>query len=224
MNICCCCFPLLSRLFPRCQTFFSLQKSTIFTNFYDSYEPTKQFRIQFHEKLMQTPTKAENRFLFLLFLPTKGGASYSPEYYINIRTGIHYFPKGNTTIDPNNRFKSGLNRIEEKNDEVKWKLFDFNYLLGRISHRIDIENLINDASRRLFLMVLKQLRLEWNNKNFPIGLNSKACLRDDKKVFELFFFYSLIKKQMRRILISFSLRIFIVNILSVECSLNIHTL
>lgn len=46
---------------------------------------------------------------------SRSGASYSPEYYINIRTGIHYFPKGNATID---RFKSGLNRIEEKHDEV----------------------------------------------------------------------------------------------------------
>lgn len=55
-----------------------------------------------------------------LFSPVfAGGASYSPEYYINIRTGIHYFPKGNATVDPgSNRFKSGLNRIEEKNDEV----------------------------------------------------------------------------------------------------------
>jgi hypothetical protein len=54
-----------------------------------------------------------------------GGASYSPEYYINIRTGIHYFPKGNAaTIDPaSNRFKSGLNRIEEKHDEVKIEFF-----------------------------------------------------------------------------------------------------
>ena len=54
-------------------------------------------------------------------LPFPGGCcSYSPEYYINIRTGIHYFPKGNNTTgtDASNRFKSGLNRIEEKNDEV----------------------------------------------------------------------------------------------------------
>lgn len=61
-----------------------------------------------------------------------GGASYSPEYYINIRTGIHYFPKGNATVDPaTNRFKSGLNRIEEKHDEVVRRCAisaDFNYL------------------------------------------------------------------------------------------------
>ncbi|CRK86932.1 CLUMA_CG000753, isoform A [Clunio marinus] len=60
-----------------------------------------------------------------------GGASYSPEYYINIRTGIHYFPKGNAAIEAgSNRFKSGLNRIEEKNDEQQFshkrtESFDF---------------------------------------------------------------------------------------------------
>lgn len=70
--------------------------------------------MQQHKKI------AENCCYLLISLFPLGGASYSPEYYINIRTGIHYFPKGNTTIDPNtNRFKSGLNRIEEKNDEVK---------------------------------------------------------------------------------------------------------
>lgn len=59
-----------------------------------------------------------------------GGASYSPEYYINIRTGIHYFPKGNATIDPgSNRFKSGLNRIEEKLDEVLKKIICLAILL-----------------------------------------------------------------------------------------------
>lgn len=57
---------------------------------------------------------------FFLSIFPGGCCSYSPEYYINIRTGIHYFPKGNTTTgtDASNRFKSGLNRIEEKNDEV----------------------------------------------------------------------------------------------------------
>lgn len=56
---------------------------------------------------------------FQSFHSFAGGASYSPEYYINIRTGIHYFPKGNATVDSGaNRFKSGLNRIEEKHDEV----------------------------------------------------------------------------------------------------------
>ncbi|KAL7016537.1 hypothetical protein ACKWTF_010049 [Chironomus riparius] len=51
-----------------------------------------------------------------------GGCSYSPDsYYINIRTGIHYFPKGNSILDyGNNRFKSDLNRIEEKNDETQF--------------------------------------------------------------------------------------------------------
>ena len=63
--------------------------------------------------------------LFLLASFT-GGCSYSPDsYYINIRTGIHYFPKGNATANDagNNRFKSGLNRIEEKNDEVIYSIF-----------------------------------------------------------------------------------------------------
>lgn len=67
-------------------------------------------------KLYSTAHKKLRFFFFA------GGASYSPEYYINIRTGIHYFPKGNATIDPGaSRFKSGLNRIEEKNDEVRKK-------------------------------------------------------------------------------------------------------
>jgi hypothetical protein len=62
----------------------------------------------------------KNIFSFGFFFSSlAGGASYSPEYYINIRTGIHYFPKGNASADAgSNRFKSGLNRIEEKNDEV----------------------------------------------------------------------------------------------------------
>uniref|UniRef100_A0A182RQH0 Uncharacterized protein n=1 Tax=Anopheles funestus TaxID=62324 RepID=A0A182RQH0_ANOFN len=74
-----------------------------------------------------------------------GGCSYTPEYYINIRTGTHYFPKGTTlpgalhgrttaafertgsTIPPNastgshhengSKFKCALNRIEEKHVE-----------------------------------------------------------------------------------------------------------
>ncbi|XP_058833760.1 uncharacterized protein DDB_G0283357 [Topomyia yanbarensis] len=59
-----------------------------------------------------------------------GGCSYTPEYYINIRTGTHYFPKGLTTCsggtgvgsgsgtyENGNKFKCGLNRIEEKHVE-----------------------------------------------------------------------------------------------------------
>ncbi|XP_055528642.1 uncharacterized protein LOC129720839 isoform X2 [Wyeomyia smithii] len=62
-----------------------------------------------------------------------GGCSYTPEYYINIRTGTHYFPKGLTAcsggagvgaggaagggFDNGNKFKCGLNRIEEKHVE-----------------------------------------------------------------------------------------------------------
>nr|XP_029722371.1 hornerin-like [Aedes albopictus] len=67
-----------------------------------------------------------------------GGCSYAPEYYINIRTGTHYFPKGLTGCsgigvggftgsgggggsghDSNgtSKFKCGLNRIEEKHVE-----------------------------------------------------------------------------------------------------------
>lgn len=70
------------------------------------------------EKNFVVPT-THKKYNSKLLRPSAGGASYSPEYYINIRTGIHYFPKGNATIDPgSNRFKSGLNRIEEKLDEV----------------------------------------------------------------------------------------------------------
>ncbi|XP_058465313.1 homeobox protein 5 [Malaya genurostris] len=60
-----------------------------------------------------------------------GGCSYTPEYYINIRTGTHYFPKGLTACsggaagvgsgsgayENGNKFKCGLNRIEEKHVE-----------------------------------------------------------------------------------------------------------
>ncbi|XP_053662868.1 uncharacterized protein LOC128712000 [Anopheles marshallii] len=74
-----------------------------------------------------------------------GGCSYTPEYYINIRTGTHYFPKGTTlpgalhgrtaaafdrtgtAIPPGasagnhhengSKFKCALNRIEEKHVE-----------------------------------------------------------------------------------------------------------
>ncbi|XP_055620668.1 uncharacterized protein LOC129764977 isoform X2 [Toxorhynchites rutilus septentrionalis] len=61
---------------------------------------------------------------------TDGGCSYTPEYYINIRTGTHYFPKGLTGctgigaagivgggFENGNKFKCGLNRIEEKHVE-----------------------------------------------------------------------------------------------------------
>ncbi|XP_058123641.1 uncharacterized protein LOC131281332 [Anopheles ziemanni] len=64
-----------------------------------------------------------------------GGCSYTPEYYINIRTGTHYFPKGTTlpgalhgrAVDRTGtgpaanhgdaKFKCALNRIEEKHVE-----------------------------------------------------------------------------------------------------------
>lgn len=47
------------------------------------------------------------------------GASYTPEYYINIRTGTHYFPKsvGTIGVEPSNRVKYGLNKIEETRNE-----------------------------------------------------------------------------------------------------------
>ncbi|XP_059614308.1 uncharacterized protein LOC132260298 [Phlebotomus argentipes] len=46
---------------------------------------------------------------------TSPGASYTPEYYINMRTGTHYFPKGaNGMLIESNRYKySGLNKIDE---------------------------------------------------------------------------------------------------------------
>ncbi|XP_053673944.1 uncharacterized protein LOC128724203 [Anopheles nili] len=70
-----------------------------------------------------------------------GGCSYTPEYYINIRTGTHYFPKGTTLPtslhgrgpsgldrtgtstsasvhhENGSKFKCALNRIEEKHVE-----------------------------------------------------------------------------------------------------------
>ncbi|GAB0095515.1 hypothetical protein DMENIID0001_109070 [Sergentomyia squamirostris] len=46
---------------------------------------------------------------------TSPGASYTPEYYINMRTGTHYFPKGaNGMLIESNRYKyGGLNKIDE---------------------------------------------------------------------------------------------------------------
>uniref|UniRef100_A0A336MZJ1 CSON009102 protein n=1 Tax=Culicoides sonorensis TaxID=179676 RepID=A0A336MZJ1_CULSO len=58
-----------------------------------------------------------------------GGGSVAPEcYYINIRTGTHYFPKGAAHplgIDNASRFKCGLNRIDEKQAE-SLQTSDFN--------------------------------------------------------------------------------------------------
>lgn len=67
--------------------------------------------------------KREKLFLFFHFSFT-GGCSNPDSYYINIRTGIHYFPRGfnsNDSISNSSRFKTDLNCIEEKNDEV-WKM------------------------------------------------------------------------------------------------------
>lgn len=59
---------------------------------------------------------------FLLQIISLGGCSVAPEcYYINIRTGTHYFPKGAAHplgIDNANRFKCALNRIDEKQAET----------------------------------------------------------------------------------------------------------
>lgn len=60
-------------------------------------------------------------YFYFIILSSIGGCSYTPEcYYINIRTGTHYFPKGVVHplgIDNGNRFKCGLNRIDEKQIE-----------------------------------------------------------------------------------------------------------
>lgn len=68
--------------------------------------------------ILTIPIKLLNCYLIIL-----GGCSYTPEcYYINIRTGTHYFPKGVGGAHPlgndnGNRFKCGLNRIDEKQIE-----------------------------------------------------------------------------------------------------------
>ena len=102
--------------------FFLISASAVHKTLFRDYSIYKE-----EKTLLFCKSKIEFSLRFLLFSSFHsftGGASYSPEYYINIRTGIHYFPKGNTTIDASsNRFKSGLNRIEEKLDEVKRKLF-----------------------------------------------------------------------------------------------------
>lgn len=44
---------------------------------------------------------------------TSPGAGYTPpEYYVNMRTGTHYFPKNSLAIEAQ-RYKFGLNKIEE---------------------------------------------------------------------------------------------------------------
>uniref|UniRef100_A0A182NV23 Uncharacterized protein n=1 Tax=Anopheles dirus TaxID=7168 RepID=A0A182NV23_9DIPT len=81
--------------------------------------------------------------IVIIFNPSyAGGCSYTPEYYINIRTGTHYFPKGTTLPgalhgrgtagldrtgsgaagggsyhENGSKFKCALNRIEEKHVE-----------------------------------------------------------------------------------------------------------
>lgn len=48
------------------------------------------------------------------------GTSNAPEYYINMRTGTHYFPRGVTGVAAveRNCQKFGLNKIEETASEV----------------------------------------------------------------------------------------------------------
>ncbi|KAL9699894.1 hypothetical protein quinque_003335 [Culex quinquefasciatus] len=78
------------------------------------------------------------------------GCSYTPEYYINIRTGTHYFPKGLTGcsgpagsgagaagagggiggFENGNKFKCGLNRIEERHVEFAVEEVSCNLSLG----------------------------------------------------------------------------------------------
>ncbi|CAD7077277.1 unnamed protein product [Hermetia illucens] len=67
---------------------------------------------------------------------TSPGASYTPpEYYINMRTGTHYFPKGvNTLAIEATRYKFGLNKIEEMspqdplpNNHRRTESFDFTH-------------------------------------------------------------------------------------------------
>ncbi len=42
------------------------------------------------------------------------GATYTPEYYINMRTGTHYFPRGvSSVVVEQSRQKFGLNKIDE---------------------------------------------------------------------------------------------------------------
>lgn len=43
------------------------------------------------------------------------GATYTPEYYINMRTGTHYFPRGVSSVVAveQSRHKFGLNKIDE---------------------------------------------------------------------------------------------------------------
>ncbi|XP_037049316.1 serine-rich adhesin for platelets isoform X2 [Bradysia coprophila] len=44
---------------------------------------------------------------------TSPGATYTPEYYINMRTGTHYFPRGVSSVVEQSRHKFGLNKIDE---------------------------------------------------------------------------------------------------------------
>lgn len=47
-------------------------------------------------------------------LYSQTGATYTPEYYINMRTGTHYFPRGVSSVAiEQSRQKFGLNKIDE---------------------------------------------------------------------------------------------------------------
>ncbi|ETN59810.1 hypothetical protein AND_008586 [Anopheles darlingi] len=94
-------------------------------------------RYPIHARPMLTFTHSPMFYRFVI-CPKTGGCSYTPEYYINIRTGTHYFAKGTTLpgrgpgvaaaaaaasgaaagcTDGGTKFKCALNRIEEKHVE-----------------------------------------------------------------------------------------------------------
>lgn len=85
------------------------------------------------------------------------GASYTPpEYYINMRTGTHYFPKGvNTLAIEATRYKFGLNKIEEMSPQdplVSVKTYNF----LEIYHELDLfSRTIIDEPNPLILLITK---------------------------------------------------------------------
>lgn len=66
------------------------------------------------------------------------GASYTPEYYINMRTGTHYFPKNVSygIAEVTNRLKFGLNKIDETHQESNFR----NNLVRNLNMQINLKN------------------------------------------------------------------------------------
>lgn len=85
--------------------------------------------------------------------PIKKGATYTPEYYINMRTGTHYFPRGVASAGgPNaidkNRQKFGLNKIDETSS-IGANIVDNGMSNGNYYHHRRTESMSCEPVRRI---------------------------------------------------------------------------